>query len=1094
MDREIARASQGVETPQQMAELLVTLSRQRAADKEHDRHKDDDITAVVIEHGKRETPFTKPKTELFRPSEQQAFFEIEQTLNYAQRAISSGFGELALETIAKAKKQMTKLNERKENSLVKLLTDRIKRMEGSIEALQTKQRSERVEADLTPPTIEQYNVVMDRLGRKLETGGRDMSQLASKPRQQLIEAKNLIETILHAMDQGYQGGFNRAGLQQRLMSIEQALEKQPASIFYKYILKANRLMPHEDLSPKEWRLVALGDPLLGAPWWEPVFQLPVLLASAFGLSWLVVAPLAIVMAVLFGLAHRDRSPPEKIWLSFLGLVFTAAMLLPLSFMDPATSSVWGKAAFLIVGYLFNAITHFNYNVLAMIFGWTLAAINKNKTKEKFADLKGRLEKLEMISADDSENSIRAKLKQIEESVEKNVLRHVFTRDDLLSFLINHKPLVPESEELTAIKTPWGVIDLTRLNNIDQYKGELRTVQIARDLELAHTLGLIKITPMAMGISPANIKSSPGIFNWSVIEKGEIFDRVGLTSSARASGLGSVLLGLFSLLLTAVWGQAQIKTPPVAPAPPPAKAVTLPEIRSTDPELESKVQQAVTNLTANMQVGWIPLEHRKDLFQTFSDLKKTNAIKVALKGGVGEDLFGAFINNEIYLNGSDVRRASIKQLEVMLLNAVFRVMPKFRDRKIFGLALAARFPTNTVSRVLDQKETSLRKYVERTYRHLLQPEMDATMAEVFYISKQAAALDRPLYVHFSILSAWSKTDGDKNRYYLLSEIYDPALGPSTEEERIDAIYSRVVTPAALKPHEIEIFTNTAKGTLGSDDENKISEWMKNFLNSPDPTLEPSEPWHNDKETIKEGAQTLVSILLSISKNKTGDAVARVQGLVDLNVSDPLSAARTPFLQQWDRWSKNPMFIDLLRKELAGRLKPEEVTDNALIGVVLEAIGYSTVDKGELAEFLSNNKPRIYILKGKIDSELIIGAIRRTGVYQLTQLVVENEMVSYFAAIATSINKIAGRSVVTVRGYERGNETGVGLRGSEFDPGLVQTQPLGISNFEDALFILGDGINYNGPAKNVESLLKLLPEADRLYLKDIGRIMRQVLSAA
>jgi serine/threonine protein phosphatase PrpC len=47
-DQEISKATQRSVPPQELAEVLVDFSRERADDGEHLRHKDDDITAVVV--------------------------------------------------------------------------------------------------------------------------------------------------------------------------------------------------------------------------------------------------------------------------------------------------------------------------------------------------------------------------------------------------------------------------------------------------------------------------------------------------------------------------------------------------------------------------------------------------------------------------------------------------------------------------------------------------------------------------------------------------------------------------------------------------------------------------------------------------------------------------------------------------------------------------------------------------------------------------------------------------------------------------------------------------------------------------------------
>ena len=59
--------------------------------------------------------------------------------------------------------------------------------------------------------------------------------------------------------------------------------------------------------------------------------------------------------------------------------------------------------------------------------------------------------------------------------------------------------------MTPIQTPWG--NLTRLNDISQYDPETAAYEIAQDLEIAHVLGLIRLTYMRQGLSPLAVSKA-----------------------------------------------------------------------------------------------------------------------------------------------------------------------------------------------------------------------------------------------------------------------------------------------------------------------------------------------------------------------------------------------------------------------------------------------------------------------------------------------------------------------------------------------------------------------------------------------------------
>ncbi len=77
----------------------------------------------------------------------------------------------------------------------------------------------------------------------------------------------------------------------------------------------------------------------------------------------------------------------------------------------------------------------------------------------------------------------------------------------------------DTQGLDAIDTPLGCIDLRRLNDITQYQGEDAKIELAKDLEIAHLLGLIRIKGFRGRISlvshPLRLLESPKIdITWS----------------------------------------------------------------------------------------------------------------------------------------------------------------------------------------------------------------------------------------------------------------------------------------------------------------------------------------------------------------------------------------------------------------------------------------------------------------------------------------------------------------------------------------------------------------------------------------------------
>lgn len=116
-------------------------------------------------------------------------------------------------------------------------------------------------------------------------------------------------------------------------------------------------------------LAWMGRPLAGAPFWEWVFQTPVLAGAAFGIGWPYLIVVALIFSLAFGFSHRDKTTRQKLILAGVGILFSAAMVLPLFIMGPSVISV-------ILGFPANILSHLVYNLIAPLIGAPLASINE----------------------------------------------------------------------------------------------------------------------------------------------------------------------------------------------------------------------------------------------------------------------------------------------------------------------------------------------------------------------------------------------------------------------------------------------------------------------------------------------------------------------------------------------------------------------------------------------------------------------------------------------------------------------------------------------------------------------------------------------
>ena len=143
--------------------------------------------------------------------------------------------------------------------------------------------------------------------------------------------------------------------------------------------------------PKEWVgrvLASLGHPLYGAPLWEWIFQLPVLLvANSLGWNHPAVIVVALLYAILFGALHPERSLEQTFILAGIGLSLSFITMIPLM--------IAGTFFFpIIIGLVWNIGAHYAYN-RAVLQGrlsswWPVAAIKKGGSKIADRELLRRL--------------------------------------------------------------------------------------------------------------------------------------------------------------------------------------------------------------------------------------------------------------------------------------------------------------------------------------------------------------------------------------------------------------------------------------------------------------------------------------------------------------------------------------------------------------------------------------------------------------------------------------------------------------------------------------------------------------------------------
>ncbi|MCB9799174.1 MAG: hypothetical protein H6757_00265 [Candidatus Omnitrophica bacterium] len=127
------------------------------------------------------------------------------------------------------------------------------------------------------------------------------------------------------------------------------------------------------------------------------------------------------------------------------------------------------------------------------------------SRTELRTLQDRIRAIGQIDPFLSDKEIRKKFKEILDSMDGIDLPPTYSQDETIELLQQKTPLIVGTqllENVSAIQTPWGIVDLRRLNNLDSFDREDGAMELAMHLEIAHSLGLIqiKMTNFLQGVS------------------------------------------------------------------------------------------------------------------------------------------------------------------------------------------------------------------------------------------------------------------------------------------------------------------------------------------------------------------------------------------------------------------------------------------------------------------------------------------------------------------------------------------------------------------------------------------------------------------
>jgi membrane protease YdiL (CAAX protease family) len=238
---------------------------------------------------------------------------------------------------------------------------------------------------------------------------------------------------------------------------------------------------------------------------------------------------------------------------------------------------------------------------------------------------------------------------------------------------------------------------------------------------------------------------------------------------------------------------------------------------------------------------------------------------------------------------------------------------------------------------------------------------------------------------------------------------------------------------------------------------------------------------------ESAHKLADILAALQLSTTDgrmEAIKLLAEVAPMNVGDADEQMRYPFIEQWDKWSKDQNFINAFTQALADKnvtLNPE---NNDLLALVLEQM--------KLTKVVPSKSPRICIFNGRETASVVMAALRQTGLNKRTEIWVSREDESYYQSIIEALKQGQQQTDVKLRVFSDMKQAG--LDNQVFDPTLIAAQNLSSGSYQDVLFILSDDIVVNREGLNLMFLKDLFPVEDRRMLENLDRVIRQILTAA
>ncbi len=121
------------------------------------------------------------------------------------------------------------------------------------------------------------------------------------------------------------------------------------------------------------------------------------------------------------------------------------------------------------------------------------------------DIVNRLRDLNELDVSGSLVDVRSRLKAFDGGFTRRGVS--LRKEDILIRLKEGQAIINEDQSINLqnVQSPWGKVNLTRLNNISTYQGPYMLYEIARDIEVAHLLGLINLSDYVSGVGLKTLK-------------------------------------------------------------------------------------------------------------------------------------------------------------------------------------------------------------------------------------------------------------------------------------------------------------------------------------------------------------------------------------------------------------------------------------------------------------------------------------------------------------------------------------------------------------------------------------------------------------